>query len=63
MNSGWSDELWVLSTTRMEWTLSIRADAGVSPSARVGHTMATVEARHGNDVYLLGGSTFNEGQS
>ena len=53
MTAGESDELWVLSTTRMEWTLIIAA--GESPSARVGHTMATVEARHGNAVYLVGG--------
>ena len=54
LNADVSDELWVLSTTRMEWTLSIAA--GESPSAREGHTMATVEAHHGNAVYLVGGS-------
>ena len=50
MSAGLSDELWVLSTTRMEWTLSIAA--GESPSARVDHAMTA----SGTDVYLFGGT-------
>ena len=49
MSAGLSDELWVLSTTRMEWTLSIAA--GESPSARVDHAMTA----SGNNLYLFGG--------
>jgi hypothetical protein len=50
MSAGLSDELWVLSTTRMEWTLSMVV--GESPSARYGHTMTAV----GNNLYLFGGN-------
>jgi hypothetical protein len=57
MNAGYSDELWVLSTTRMEWTLSIAA--GESPSARVDHAMTA----SGTDVYLFGGNLPSVGKS
>ena len=51
-----SDELWIFSTMRMEWTLS--PAGGESPSARYGHTMTAVE----NSLYLFGGFT-DEGES
>ena len=52
--SGYSNEAWLLSnlTSRPRWTL-IGPEAGVGPSARDGHAMATV----GDNTVIFGGAT------
>ena len=54
-NAGYSDELWVFSTTSKEWTLLSTTTEGEGPSAREDHVMTAV----GSDIYLHGGYTDN----
>ena len=56
-NAGLSDELWVFSTTRIEWTQSLNTAAGDIPSARSRSGMAAV----GYNLYSFGGIT-DEGE-
>ena len=51
-----TDELWVFSTTRKEWTLA--ANAGERPSVRYGHAMTAV----GSDLYVYGGRETDDTQ-
>ena len=58
-NAGLSDELWVFSTTRIEWTQSLNTSAGDIPSARTRSDMAAV----GYNLYFFGGViTTDEGE-
>ena len=52
--SGYSNEAWLLSnvTSRPRWTF-IGPEAGVGPSARIGHAMKTV----GDNTVIFGGAT------